>query len=43
MIACLLALIMHIRQADNGWWIGTNARTGALGLFPGGFVEVLKA
>jgi hypothetical protein len=25
-------------KADNGWWIGTNERTGALGMFPGGFV-----
>eukprot|EP00043_Microstomoeca_roanoka_P018819 m.205220 g.205220 ORF g.205220 m.205220 type:complete len:272 (-) comp16894_c0_seq1:165-980(-) len=27
-------------KAANGWWIGTNKRTGTLGLFPGGFVEL---
>jgi len=26
-------------KADNGWWIGTNLRSGQLGMFPGGFVE----
>jgi hypothetical protein len=29
-------------QADNGWWIGTNSRTGMLGMFPGGFVEIVR-
>eukprot|EP00730_Choanoeca_flexa_P018475 TRINITY_DN8985_c0_g1_i4.p1 TRINITY_DN8985_c0_g1~~TRINITY_DN8985_c0_g1_i4.p1 ORF type:complete len:279 (+),score=88.29 TRINITY_DN8985_c0_g1_i4:240-1076(+) len=28
-------------KADNGWWIGSNSRTGALGLYPGGFVEMM--
>lgn len=30
-------------QADNGWWIGTNSRTGMLGMFPGGFVEIVRS
>lgn len=28
-------------QGDNGWWVGSNVRSGKLGLFPGGFVELL--
>eukprot|EP00049_Salpingoeca_infusionum_P024964 m.17672 g.17672 ORF g.17672 m.17672 type:complete len:272 (+) comp7518_c0_seq2:284-1099(+) len=28
-------------KADNGWWVGTNERTGQLGLFPGGFTAPL--
>ncbi|EGD76215.1 hypothetical protein PTSG_00918 [Salpingoeca rosetta] len=27
-------------KGDNGWWVGTNKRTGMLGMFPGGFVEL---
>eukprot|EP00051_Salpingoeca_urceolata_P000908 m.37135 g.37135 ORF g.37135 m.37135 type:complete len:269 (-) comp11077_c0_seq1:90-896(-) len=26
-------------KADNGWWVGTNTRTGQLGMFPGSFTE----
>lgn len=28
-------------QADNGWWVGTNQRTGRSGIFPGTYVEEL--
>lgn len=28
-------------KADNGWWVGTNKRTGRLGMFPGSFVQML--
>ena len=29
-------------QAPNAWCVRTNARTGKLGLFPSGFVELVK-
>eukprot|EP00051_Salpingoeca_urceolata_P006597 m.87210 g.87210 ORF g.87210 m.87210 type:complete len:220 (+) comp14900_c0_seq2:87-746(+) len=28
-------------KADNGWWVGTNQRTGRSGIFPGTYVEEL--
>ncbi len=35
-------VILVEHKAPNGWWVGTNARTGKLGLFPGTFVELTK-
>eukprot|EP00052_Salpingoeca_macrocollata_P008411 m.66715 g.66715 ORF g.66715 m.66715 type:complete len:266 (+) comp16580_c2_seq1:85-882(+) len=29
-------------QADNGWWVGTDVRSGQLGMFPGSFVQVVS-
>ena len=34
--------IVDIEFASEDWWSGTNARTGAMGLFPANYVERLS-